>query len=357
MMLASVVAAAVIGGGAGAGTAAALTGGTSASGPGISITSATAANTPKLNGTISATAAKIKPSVVTINVTGQQLADTGSGVIIRGDGYILTNDHVIAAAAGGGTISVLTADGRTASATVVGRDTADDLAVIKINLPRLTPATFARSSDLVVGQAVVAVGAPLGLSQTVTSGIVSSTGRPVRAGNNSQAVFAAVQTDAAINPGNSGGPLVNLNGDVVGINAAIATANSAGLQVPGQQAGNIGIGFAIPSNEAGRIAAELIASGHATHAVMGVQVRGATSPQSTASAGAVIAAVTGGGAAAGAGLRAGDQVTAVDGRRITGPDALIAAIRSHAPGQTVHITYSRGGSSHTVTLTLGSSPT
>jgi putative serine protease PepD len=283
----------------------------------------------------------------------------GSGVIVDADkGYILTNNHVIATAtAGNGTIKVTLADGRTVSATVVGTDPSDDLAVLKVKLTGLTAATFASSSALQVGQTVVAVGAPLGLSDTVTAGIVSNTARPVTTGdsNNDQAVFNAVQTDAAINPGNSGGPLVNLNGDVVGINAAIATDQSnGGLQVPGQQSssGNIGIGFAIPSDEAGRIATELIATGKATHAVLGVSVGGSNATQGS---GAVIRSVTSGSPADKAGLRVGDVVTALAGQRIDQADALVAAVRSHAPGQQVKLTYTRGGSSSTVSLTLGES--
>jgi putative serine protease PepD len=297
--------------------------------------------------------------VVTINVTSAQESDTGSGVIIRQDGYILTNNHVISTATGGnGTIKVTLADGRTVSATVVGTDPSDDLAVLKVKLTGLTAATFASSSALQVGQTVVAVGAPLGLSDTVTAGIVSNTARPVTTGdsNNDQAVFNAVQTDAAINPGNSGGPLVNLNGDVVGINAAIATDQSnGGLQVPGQQSssGNIGIGFAIPSDEASRIATELISTGKATHAVLGVSVGGGTA--ATQSSGAVIRSVTSGSPADKAGLRVGDVVTALAGQRIDEADALVAAVRSHAPGQQVKLSYTRGGRSTTVTLTLGES--
>jgi len=207
----------------------------------------------------------------------------------------------------------------------------------------------------VVGQTVVAVGAPLGLSNTVTSGIVSNTARPVRSGDNSQAVFDAVQTDAAINPGNSGGPLVDLNGNVVGINAAIATANSGGLEIPGQstQSGSIGIGFAIPADEASRIANELITSGKATHAVIGVTVKGSSSQSRPTTTGATINSVIAGGAAADAGLKAGDVVTAVNTQRIDDADGLIAAVRSHAPGETVSITYRRGGSTHTVQVKLG----
>ena len=201
----------------------------------------------------------------------------------------------------------------------------------------------------------MAVGAPLGLSDTVTSGIVSATARTVRSGDNDQAVFAAVQTDAAINPGNSGGALVDLNGDVIGINAAIASTGSSGVTVPGQQqstqSGSIGIGFAIPSDEAARIASELISTGKASHALLGVELP-ATSATATSTAGATIATVTKGGAAATAGLRAGDVVTAVNGARISDGDDLIAAIRSHAVKDSVTITYTRSGAAHTVKVTL-----
>jgi len=227
--------------------------------------------------------------------------------------------------------------------------------VIKVDgLDNLPAATFAKSGSLSVGQAVVAVGAPLGLSDTVTSGIVSNTARPVRAGNQDQAVFEAVQTDAAINPGNSGGPLVDLNGSVVGINAAIASDNSGGLQIPGQQAGNIGIGFAIPSDEASRISSELIATGKATHAVLGVEVGGNQSATQT-QAGVPLRSVTAGGAAAKAGLKVGDVITTIDGQRVTTSDSLIAAVRNHAPGQQVKISYTRSGKTDQVEVTLGSS--
>ena len=204
---------------------------------------------------------------------------------------------------------------------------------------------------------MVAVGAPLGLSDTVTSGIVSNLARPVRAGDQDQAVFEAVQTDAAINPGNSGGPLVDLNGSVVGINAAIATDNSGGgLQIPGQpqQSGNIGIGFAIPADEASRIASELIATGKATHAVLGVEVGGNQSSTQT-QAGVALRTITAGGAAAKAGLKAGDLVTSIDGQRVTTSDSLIAAIRNHAPGEKATLSYLRGGKTSEVNVTLGSS--
>jgi putative serine protease PepD len=354
------VVAALIGGGVGAGTVALVehndNAGTAASALSFSTQVAPAA---KIDGTVSAAAAKIGPSVVTIKVGSATEQDTGSGVIIRADGYVLTNNHVIASASSGGTIGVTLADGRQSAATVVGTDPSDDLAVIKLKLTGLTPAVFASSSALVVGQTVVAVGAPLGLSDTVTSGIVSNIARPVQTGetSNDQAVFNAVQTDAAINPGNSGGPLVDLNGHVVGINAAIATdQSSGGLQLPGQQSqsGNIGIGFAIPSDEASRIATELIATGRATHALLGISVADVQAPSSgPATAGALVRSVTAGSPAAGIPLQPGDVVTELDHQRIDTADALVAAVRSHAPKQSVSLTYQRNDRTHTATVTLG----
>ncbi|MFL6161863.1 MAG: trypsin-like peptidase domain-containing protein [Jatrophihabitantaceae bacterium] len=350
--------AALLGGGVGGGIVAIAdhSGGNTVN-TGLRITNSTGAAAAKLDGTVGAAAAKIRPSVVTINVAGQQEAGTGSGVVIRNDGTILTNDHVVDIANGAGQIEVVLADGRTAPAKVIGRDTSDDLAVIRVDgLSGLTAATFAKSSSLTVGQTVVAVGAPLGLSDTVTSGIVSSLARPVRAGDNDQAVFNAVQTDAAINPGNSGGPLVDLNGSVVGINAAIASNPSGGgLQIPGQatESGNIGIGFAIPSDEASRIASELLATGKATHAVLGVQV--ANTSVASGTAGVTLQTVTSDGVAAQAGLKAGDLITKIGDQRVTTADALIAAVRSHAPREKVAVSYTRGSKSNTVTVTLGSS--
>ncbi len=355
-IIGTAVAAALIGGAAGAGTVA-LEGhssSTTASST-LATTGSTATTSAVTNGTVSAAAKKITPSVVTIQVVGSSESGTGSGVIVRSDGYILTNNHVVSVAGTGGSITVQTSDGRSAKATIVGTDATDDLAVVKVTgLANLTAATFAKSSALTVGQTVVAVGAPLGLSDTVTSGIVSATARTVRSGDDNAAVFAAVQTDAAINPGNSGGALVDLNGNVIGINAAIASTGSSGVTVPGQQAtqsGNIGIGFAIPSDEASRIANELITTGKATHAVLGVEV---TSSTSTTSTGATLGAVTAGGAAATAGLQAGDVVTKVDAARISNGDDLIAAIRAHAVKDTVTITYTRSGVVHTTKVTLTS---
>jgi putative serine protease PepD len=301
---------------------------------------------------VPAAAAKIGPSVVTINISNSQEQSTGSGVVIRKDGYILTNNHVVSGATGNGDISVVLTHGDRTPATIVGTDASDDLAVIKIKASSdLIAAEFASSSKLVVGQTVVAVGAPLGLSDTVTAGIVSNLARPVTTGGengSTQAFFNAVQTDAAINPGNSGGPLVNLNGAVVGINSAIATDAALG----GSSPGNIGIGFAIPSDEAARIAGELITNGKATHASLGVSVTDQPGT-GTQTVGALVTDVTAGGPADKAGIKKGDVITELDGQKIDSSSALVAAVRSHAPGSEVSLTYLRDGKSTTVNVTLG----
>jgi putative serine protease PepD len=297
---------------------------------------------------------------VTLEVTGTQTAtgfggmaqqqavsDTGSGIVIRSDGYILTNNHVVSAAAGGGSVRVTFSDGRAVTAGIVGQDATSDLAVVKANgVSGLKAATFANSDTLTVGQEVLAVGAPLGLSNTVTEGIVSTLHRPVATGESgasSQSVLDAIQTDAAINPGNSGGALVDLAGDVVGVNSAIATTGSSA----GTQSGNIGVGFAIPSNDAADVADQLIATGHATHSQLGVSVADASTP------GATVQAVTGGGPADKAGLRAGDVITKIGDRRVTDADSLIVAVRAHSPGAVVSVTYTRGGAQATTRVTLG----
>ena len=348
-LIGTAVLAALVGGGAGAATVAIADNHSSTTvASGLSTTNSSAPVAAITNGTISAAAARIKPSVVTIQVKGTSESGTGSGVVLRSDGYILTNDHVVSVAATGGSILVQLEDGRSAKATIVGRDTTDDLAVIKVTgVTNLAAATFANSAALTAGQTVVAVGAPLGLSDTVTAGIVSATARTVRSGDQNQAVFAAVQTDAAINPGNSGGALVDLNGDVIGINSAIASTSQESQST--SQSGNIGIGFAIPSNEASRVAAELISTGKATHALLGVTL---SATQSVTSTGAIVKSVNPGGAADKAGLKAGDVVTAVDGARISDGDDLIAAIHSHTIKDTVTVTYTRAGASHKVKATL-----
>jgi len=317
-------------------------------------------------GTAQTAATTISPSVVTIAVTGtessaggfgqpstQQVSDTGSGIVLRSDGYIVTNNHVVAAAANGGSVSVTFSDGTTESAKIVGTDPTSDLAVVKVSRTDLTAAVFADSDKLSVGQAVLAVGAPLGLSNTVTEGIVSTLHRPVRTGESgasAQSVIDAVQTDAAINPGNSGGALVDLSGQVVGVNSAIA---STGQSSSGTQSGNIGVGFAIPSNDVVEVADELIADGTATHAQIGISVGDAASANDgTPGLGATVQQVTSGSPAAAAGLKSGDVITKVDDRAVTDSDSLIVAVRAHQPGDSVTITYTRGGSTQTTKATL-----
>jgi putative serine protease PepD len=315
-----------------------------------------------ITGTPESAAAIIGPSVVTIEVTGQQstgfgtqaISDTGSGVIIRTSGYILTNNHVVAAAVSGGSVHVTLADGTTVAAHIIGTDTTTDLAVIKIDgQSGLKAATFAASDSLKVGQAVIAVGAPLGLSNTVTEGIISTLHRPVQTGDtsgNSQAVIDAVQTDAAINPGNSGGALVDLGGRVIGINSAIASTGSS----TSGQSGNIGVGFAIPSETAVKVSDQLIASGKAVHSQIGVSVGNSSSSDGTPGNGATLQSVNPGSPAAKAGLRAGDVVTKVNDRNITDSTSLIAAVRAYDPGKVVSLTYTRAGVTKTTKVTLAS---
>ncbi|MGW0230503.1 trypsin-like peptidase domain-containing protein [Actinopolymorpha singaporensis] len=306
-------------------------------------------------GSVQQVANKVLPSVVSITISTSQGTGNGSGIVLSGDGLILTNNHVAAAGSQGGQLSVTFNDGKTVKASVVGTDPTTDLAVIRADRKSgLHPAQLGRSSDLNVGQNVVAIGSPLGLSGTVTSGIVSALNRPVRSSDSgsdqssSNTVIDAIQTDAAINPGNSGGALVNMAGQVVGINSAIATLGSS----MGGQSGNIGVGFAIPIDEARPIAKELIANGRAEHAQLGVSVT-AASGSNGVSSGASLQAVNAGGAASTAGLRKGDVITKVDQRQITDPDSLIAAVRSYRPGDKVTVTYVRGGRSHTADVTLG----
>lgn len=308
------------------------------------------------SGDVSRVADRVLPSVVSIATRGRAGATGGSGIVVSSDGKILTNNHVVADAGDGGTISVTFQDGRTAQARVVGTDPSSDLAVISVEaVSGLTAATLGDSTSLDVGDPVVAIGSPLGLTGTVTSGIVSALNRPVRTSGSEgggpagaeqeSAVLDAIQTDAAVNPGNSGGPLVDMNGRVVGINSAIITPGGASSE----QQGNVGLGFAIPISEAWPIAKQLMDGGTAGHALLGVQVSG----MDEGTAGARLAGVTSGGPAAKAGLREGDVVTRLGDRRIDSADALIAATRSHDPGEKVKVTYERGGSSHTATVTLG----
>jgi putative serine protease PepD len=303
-------------------------------------------------GSVEQVAAKVVPSVVKLETNLGRASEEGSGIILSSDGLILTNNHVVATEGvpgGRAQTKVTFADGRTAPFTVVGTDPSSDIAVVRAEgVSDLTPIALGSSGDLRVGQDVVAIGSPLGLEGTVTVGIVSALNRPVAAGGNSRdqnTVLDAIQTDAAINPGNSGGALVNMNGELVGVNSAIATLGGESAE---SQSGSIGLGFAIPVDQAKRIADELVQSGTASHASLGVQVGNDASVD-----GAKIVEVTEGGAAAAAGLPSGAVVTKVDGRVISSADALVAAVRSKAPGTKVTLTYQGPDGAQTLDVTLG----
>lgn len=323
-------------------------------------------------------AQSVLPSVVSVvAVSGQGVAE-GSGVILSADGKILTNNHVIS---GSQQLSVRLNDGTTARADVVGGDATDDLAVIQAKgLSGLKPATIGSSGGLSVGQEVVAIGSPLGLSSTVTSGIVSALNRPVRTadaqgqqqdpynqspqqnpqGNQTipagqDTVLNAIQTDAAINHGNSGGALVDMTGKVIGINSAIASASSGGSS--GSAGGNIGIGFAIPGNEAKSVADQLIATGTAQHAFLGVTSSDTKVTDNGSRRGAaLIHAVSGGTPAATAGLKANDAVVAIDGQPIDSSEALVATVHERKVGDTITVTVLRGDARSDLKITLGARP-
>lgn len=313
-------------------------------------------------GSVAGIAAGVLPSVVSIQVDGPDGSATGSGFVLRGDGYLVTNNHVIAQADGAAstTITVTFGDGSEQEASIVGRTADYDLAVLKVDVEGLTPLLLGDSDSVVVGDPVVAVGAPLGLAGTVTTGIVSALNRPVSAGEaddpNDQAFINAIQTDAAINPGNSGGPLVNATGEVIGINSAIA-------QPPGSLSmvgGSIGLGFAIPSNQVRRTADQLIETGSATYPIIGVLL-----DQRYTGEGVQVSTdvqdgrqpVTADGPAERAGIHPGDVILAIDGRPVTDPDELIVAIRARTPGDTIVLHVRSGSSERDVRVKLDESPT
>ena len=357
-----------------------------------------------------AIAAAVKPSVVSVRV---QAADgsggQGSGVVLDSSGRVLTNNHVAAAGAGsGGTISVVLADGRTYRATIVGTDPATDLAVLAVQQPPkdLVPARFADSSQVRVGDPVMAIGNPLGLSSTTTTGVVSALNRPVTTAAEApqqqdpqqqdpqqqdpqqqdpqqqdpqqqdpqqqdpqgapgqaqpgqaqpqaeQVVTDAIQTDAAVNPGNSGGALVDSGGRVIGITSSIASLGASG----GGQAGSIGLGFAIPADQAKDVAQQLIATGSVQHAYLGVTLAdGTASLDGAQRAAAVVGTVTPGSPAAKAGLQAKDAVVAVDGRPLEGANSLVAQVRGQRPGTGIDLTVVRAGTPQTLHLTLAAKP-
>jgi putative serine protease PepD len=285
----------------------------------------------------------VVPSVVSLRAQGPEGVVTGSGFVIQSEGYLLTNDHVVAAAAGG-TVIVTFEDGSRARARIVGRDPSDDLAVLKVRRTGLPALTFADSATVAVGDPVIAVGAPLGLQGTVTTGIVSAVNRAVlsrrSADSGDQAYLNALQTDAAINPGNSGGPLVDTRGRVVGINSAIA--GPVGTVAEGVS--SVGLGFAIPSNQARRTAEQLIRTGRARHPAIGVRL----DPGYRGEGVRVVSGAVGGeppvrpgGPAARAGIRSGDVILAVDDRPVLAPEELIVTVRARAAGDTVRLTVRR----------------
>ncbi|MBO0849166.1 MAG: trypsin-like peptidase domain-containing protein [Pseudonocardia sp.] len=298
-------------------------------------------------GAVESVAQKVLPSVVQMRVISGPRSGAGSGMVISPDGLILTNNHVIENAAGGaGKINVLFQDGKIAQAQIVGRDPSSDVAVIKAeNVSGLTPITLGNSDSLRVGQPVVAIGSPLGLGGTVTTGIVSALNRAVSVGSDdpgtpdSSEVLNAIQTDAAINPGNSGGPLVDAQGRLIGINTAIA-----GIGGAGDSAGSVGLGFSIPINQAKRIASELQRTGQATKPVLGVEIQHESrlAPLTDPPGAKVVSVTPPDGPAGQAGVKPGDVIVKIDNRAITTGDELIAAVRSHAPGETITLQLSDG---------------
>lgn len=309
-------------------------------------------------------ASAVSPAVVTIQAQGASSGGTGSGVVYDAQGDIVTNYHVIASALGGGQIQVTLADGRLYSAEVVGHDKTTDLAVIRLDNPpsNLTVARFASSANLEVGAPVMAIGAPLGLSNTVTTGIVSAVNRPVEVSvdedsssqDSTQAssdlvVTNAIQIDASINPGNSGGPLFDATGAVIGINSSIKSLSSSS----DGQAGSIGLGFAIPSDLVVSIADQLIASGSASHGLLGVTVRSATTTIGTDTyVGAEVQDVSAGSGASAAGIRAGDVIVKVEGQEVSSAKQLIGYVRRYKAGDTITMTIVRNGQTQDVSVRI-----
>jgi putative serine protease PepD len=303
-------------------------------------------------GSVANIAAVALPSVVTIKVNGgSEGSATGSGFVVDGKGHILTNNHVVQGGVNGD-IEVVLSNGDTEKATIVGRDASYDLAVLRIKRTDLTPLRLGPSDKVVVGDQVIAVGAPLGLDQTVTTGIVSALNRPVTPGDPGESSYInAIQTDAAINPGNSGGPLLDMSGKVIGVNSAIARVPGTS----GSTGGSIGLGFAIPSDQARRTADQLIATGKATHPIIGVQL-----DRTFSGDGAQVSdqpdAVTAGGPAAKAGVKPGDVIVGFEGKRVRTPDQLVVSIRARAVGDTVTLKVRRGDAELELRMTLEADP-
>lgn len=385
--VAGMLVAGLVGGGVAVGTDAWLDSQNPVAGTGNGQPQSVVVNDTESVNEITGAAVKASPSVVTIAVNGGSASGSGSGIVLDAEGHILTNSHVVTL--GGqvadARIEVRANDGRVFPGKIVGTDPLSDLAVIKVDAPDLQPATLADSSKLNVGDVAIAIGAPLGLSGTVTDGIISTLNRTISVASSAvpeeqtdapqggeddgfnflppegtetpesqprgSVYLNVIQTDAAINQGNSGGALVDSQGSIIGVNVAIASAGQSG------GTGNIGVGFSIPINYAKRVAQEIIDTGEATHGFLGVTVQPAPSATSgdatTFSVGAQVAGVEAGSPAADAGLREGDVITSVAGMPITDPQALTATIRMQAEGQTVPVEYQRNGEAATVDVTLG----
>ena len=359
-LLAAIAAAALLAGGLGGGLGYTLAKNNDDSGSTTVSASTSGGNVKRDPGTVAAVASKALPSTVTIEAEGRSgEGGTGTGFVFDTQGHIVTNNHVVAEAVDGGKVSATFPDGKKYEAKVVGHAQGYDVAVIKLaDAPsNLKPLPLGNSDEVVVGDSTIAIGAPFGLSNTVTTGIISAKNRPVASsdGTGSQASYmSALQTDASINPGNSGGPLLDAQGNVIGINSAIQSTSNGGFGTG--QAGSIGLGFAIPINQAKYVAQELIKNGKPVYAKIGASV----SLQDT-SGGAKITdqgaggseAVDPGGPADKAGLEPGDVITKLDDRVIDSGPTLIGEIWTHKPGDEVTLTYKRDGKEHTTELTLG----
>lgn len=307
----------------------------------VDLNQSAAESSNRPDGSIAALAAAVTPAVVSIDASNSLGSATGTGFIIDSNGYIVTNNHVIADAVYDSTITVTLADGQEFKATVVGNTYEYDIAVLKIKATGLPVVELGNSDGVVVGDTVIAIGSPLGLQSTVTSGIISALDRPVTTGDNNELSFIdALQTDAAINPGNSGGPLIDAKGRVIGVNSAIATNTSNQ-----DEAGSIGLGFAIPINLVARIAQEIIDTGKATIPVMGIELAIQSQVE-----GAVIEGITKGGPADKAGLKTGDVIVKANGRIIKNDSELVIVIRSQNPGDVVEVE-TKAGKTYKVTLT------
>jgi putative serine protease PepD len=347
---AAIAGAALVGGGAGAGVVSLAHDGSSGASSTTPAATSTATNVASSLLTVGQVAKAATKSVVEIDASSASSSSTspfpfgqgsgsqsaeGTGFVYDTKGDILTNEHVVD---GASALQVKFSDGSTYKATVVGADRSSDLAVIRVNAPasKLVPLTLADSSNASVGDGVVAIGNPFGLDGTVTSGIISAVGREISAPDETP-ISGAIQTDAAINHGNSGGPLLDLHGQVLGVTS----------QIQSEGGGNDGVGFAIPSNTVKSIAGQLISSGKAQHALLGVTPTNATN-------GVGVSVVESGSGAADAGLKTGDVITRVDGRAVTSPEQLRALIASHQPGDELTLTVRRNGATKSMQATLGS---